>query len=152
MAFVFKLQQLLQIALHEENEVKNRLARKDGQIAELVQKIQKYIDDQDVAIKDQTIAVEAGNIMEAQMYPLYLNSLRKSQKFYENELALQQKQRQKIMEELMEKQRKRKTFEKMREAEEAKYKKEMLKKQQKQLDEFGSRKKPTLTEEIPENA
>ena len=35
--------------------------------------------------------------MEAQMYPLYLNSLRKSQKFYENELALQQKQRQKIM-------------------------------------------------------
>ena len=85
MAFVFKLQQLLQIALHEENEVKNRLARKDGQIAELVQKIQKYIDDQDTAIKDQTLAVEAGNIMEAQMYPLYLNSLRKSQKFYENE-------------------------------------------------------------------
>ena len=41
MAFVFRLNQLLQIAIHEENEVKDRLAKKDGQIAELAAKIQK---------------------------------------------------------------------------------------------------------------
>ena len=54
------------------------------------------------------------------------------------------------MQELVEKQRNRKTFEKLREADEAKYKKEMLKLQQKQLDEFGSRKKQSLME--PDNA
>ena len=44
MAFVFKLNQLLQIALHEENEVKDRLMRKDGEIAELDKKIQEVKD------------------------------------------------------------------------------------------------------------
>ena len=65
-------------------------------------------------------------------------------------MELQQKQRAKIMDELLEKQRNRKTFEKLREADEAKYKKEMLKKQQKQLDEFASRKRNSLLE--PDNA
>lgn len=76
--------------------------------------------------------------------------LKKSEIFYSDEMELQQKQRQKILEELQEKQRNRKTFEKLREADEAKYKKEMLKKQQKALDEFGSRKRNTLME--PDNA
>ncbi len=150
MAFVFRLNQLLQIALHEENEVKDRLARKDGQIAELAAKIKKYQDDQESALVQQQQDLLAGDLSKVQMYPAYLNALKKSEIFYSDEMELQQKQRQKILEELQEKQRNRKTFEKLREADEAKYKKEMLKKQQKQLDEFGSRKRNTLME--PDNA
>ena len=150
MAFVFRLNQLLQIALHEENEVKDRLARKDGQIAELAAKIKKYQEDQDTALVQQQQDLMAGDLSKVQMYPAYLNMLKKSEIFYSDEMELQQKQRQKILEELQEKQRNRKTFEKLREADEAKYKKEMLKKQQKALDEFGSRKRNTLME--PDNA
>ena len=76
--------------------------------------------------------------------------LKKSEIFYSDEMELQQKQREKIMAELLEKQRNRKTYEKLREADEAKYKKQMLKLQQKQLDEFASRKKSSLLE--PDNA
>ena len=150
MAFVFRLNQLLQIAIHEENEVKDRLARKDGQIAELAAKIQKYKDDQQNALIQQQQDLLAGDISKVQMYPAYLNMLKKSEIFYTDEMELQQKQREKIMEELKEKQRNRKTLEKLREADKAKYKKEMLKKQQKMLDEFGSRKRNTLME--PDNA
>ncbi len=150
MAFVFRLNQLLQIALHEENEVKDRLARKDGQIAELAAKIKKYQEDQKTALVQQQQDLMAGDLSKVQMYPAYLNMLKKSEIFYSDEMELQQKQRQKILEELQEKQRNRKTFEKLREADEAKYKKEMLKKQQKALDEFGSRKRNTLME--PDNA
>ncbi len=150
MAFVFRLNQLLQIAIHEENEVKDRLARKDGQIAELAAKIQKYKDDQEAALIQQQQDLLSGDISKVQMYPAYLNMLKKSEIFYTDEMELQQKQREKIMEELKEKQRNRKTFEKLREADEAKYKKQMLKLQQKQLDEFASRKKSTLLE--PDNA
>lgn len=150
MAFVFRLNQLLQIALHEENEVKDRLARKDGQIAELEAKIKKYQDDQESALVQQQQDLMAGDLSKVQMYSAYLSALKKSEIFYTDELELQQKQRQKILEELQEKQRNRKTFEKLREADEAKYKREMLKLQQKQLDEFGSRKRNTLME--PDNA
>ena len=150
MAFVFRLNQLLQIALHEENEVKDRLARKDGQITELAAKIKKYQDDQESALAQQQQDLLAGDLSKVQMYPAYLNALKKSEIFYSDEMELQQKQRQKILEELQEKQRNRKTFEKLRDADEAKYKKEMLKKQQKALDEFGSRKRNTLME--PDNA
>ncbi len=150
MAFVFRLNQLLKIAIHEENEVKDRLARKDGQIAELAEKIKKYQDDQESALIQQQQDLMAGDLSKVQMYPAYLNALKKSEIFYSDEMELQQKQRQKIFEELQEKQRKRKTFEKLREVDEAKYKKEMLKKEQKLLDEFSSRKKNTLME--PDNA
>ncbi len=150
MAYVFRLNQLLRLAIHEENEVKNRLARKDGQIAELEAKIKKYQDDQETALIQQQQDLMAGDFSKVQMYPAYINALKKSEVFYSDELELQQKQRQKIMDELIEKQRNRKTYEKLREADEAKYKKEMLKLQQKQLDEFGSRKRSTLME--PDNA
>ena len=146
MAFVFRLNQLLQIAIHEENEVKDRLARKDGQIAELAEKIKKYQDDQESALIQQQQDLLAGNLSKVQMYPAYLKVLKKSEIFYSDEMELQQKQRQKIFEELQEKQRKRKTFEKLREVDEAKYKKEMIKKEQKLLDEYSSRRRNTLME------
>ena len=75
MAFVFRLNQLLQIAIHEENEVKDRLARKDGQIAELAAKIQKYKDDQQNALVQQQQDLLAGDLSKVQMYPAYLNML-----------------------------------------------------------------------------
>ena len=121
MAFQFKLHQLLQIALHEENEVKNRLAKKDAQIAELATKIQDFKDQQTQAVEEQQKAMFAGDFMKVQMYPTYIKSLKKSEDFYTNEMQLQQKQRAKIMAEYLEKQRKRKTFEKMQEVDKAKY-------------------------------
>ena len=150
MAFVFRLNQLLQIALHEENEVKDKLARKDGQIAELNEKIKKYKEDQVNTLMEQEREINSGNIANMQMYRAYIAVLKKSEIFYEDELNLQLKQREKILNELQEKQRNRKTFEKLRDADEAKYKKEMIKKQQKLLDEFSSRKKTSLME--PDNA
>lgn len=147
MAFVFKLHQLLNIALHEEEEAKNRLAQKDGQIAELTQKIQKFADDQEKALIEQRDALLSGDMASVQMYPPYLALLKKQQTFYEDEKARQLKQREKIMQELLQKQRKRKTFEKMQDADRAKYNKEQQKKQQKILDEFGSRKRNTLMED-----
>lgn len=150
MAFIFKLQQLLQVALHEENEVKNLLAKKEAQIAELEEKIQKYKDDQTQAFENQQQDLLAGDLAKVQMYPAYMKLLKKSEDFYANEKQLQEKQREKIMAELQEKHRNRRTFEKMREVEEAKYKKEMLKRQQIALDEFGSVKK--ISQKEPEDA
>ena len=150
MAFVFRLNQLLQIALHEENEVKDRLMRKDGEIAELDKKIQEAKEQQETALDQQRQDMEAGDIVKVQMYPAYLAMLKKQEIFYDDEKQLQLKQRQKIFEELLEKQRNRKTFEKLREADEAKYKKEMAKKEQSKLDEFANRKRNSLLE--PDNA
>ena len=150
MAFVFKLNQLLQIALHEENEVKDRLMRKDGEIAELDKKIQEVKDKQEEALVQQQQDLLAGDIVKVRMYPAYLAMLSKQESFYADEKELQMKQRQKIFDELLEKQRNRKTFEKLREADEAKYKKEMQKKEQTKLDEFANRKKNSLLE--PDNA
>lgn len=150
MAFVFRLNQLLQIAIHEENEVKDRLARKDGQIAELNEKINKFKDDQVNTLLEQEKEMNTGDFRNLQIYRNYIVTLKKQEIFYQDEMNLQLKQREKILKELQEKQRNRKTFEKLREADEAKYKKEMLRKQQNQLDEFGSRKKNSLME--PNNA
>ncbi|HNX76470.1 MAG TPA: flagellar export protein FliJ [Candidatus Rifleibacterium sp.] len=141
MAFVFRLQQILQICLHEENEVKGRLAKKDGQIAEVRMLIKKYKDDYDEALEQQSIDLQAGDIVKVQMYPAYLKTLQRSWEFQEEELERLEKQRQKIVAELLEKQRSRKTYEKMRESDEANYKKEQLKKEQKRLDEYGNRQK-----------
>ncbi len=141
MAFVFRLQQLLQISIHEENEVKNRLAKKDGQIAEAHMLIKKYRLEYDEALEQQSRDLQAGEIAKVQMYPPYLKSLQRSWEYQEEELERLEKQRQKIVEELLEKQRSRKTFEKMRENDEAHYKKELLIKEQKRLDEFGNRQR-----------
>lgn len=141
MAFVFRFQQILQICIHEENEVKGRLAKKDGQIAETNAQIKKFRTDYSEALQQQAVDLQAGDIIKVQMYPAYLTLLQRSWEFQEEELERLEKQRQKIVDELLEKQRNRKTYEKMREADEAHYKKELLKKEQKKLDEYGNRQK-----------
>lgn len=144
MAFVFRFQQVLQIRLHEENEVKGRLAKKDGQIAEVNAQIKKFKDEYDSALEEKIIDLTAGNMQKIRMYPAYLARLQNSWEYYEEELERLEKQRQKILEELLEKRRDRMTFDKMREKDEALYKKEMLKKEQKKLDEFGNQQKNRL--------
>lgn len=141
MAFVFRFQQLLQICLHEENEVKGRLAKKDGQIAEVNLKIKQFKKDYDAGLEQQSLDLQAGDIIKVQMYPAYLKTLQRSWEFQEEELERLEKQRKKIVEELLEKQRSRKTYEKMRESDEISYKKAILKKEQKRLDEYGNRPK-----------
>ncbi|OGK05597.1 MAG: flagellar export protein FliJ [Candidatus Riflebacteria bacterium GWC2_50_8] len=139
MAFVFRFQQILQICLHEENEVKTRLAQKDGQIAGIKAEIKKFKDEYAQALDNKILDLQAGNMTKVQMYPAYLARLQRAWEFNEEELERLEKQRQKIVDELMVKRRSRMTYEKMREKDEAAYTKEMLKKEQKKLDEYGNR-------------
>ena len=146
MAFIFRFQQILEICFHEENEVKTRLAKKDGQIAETAAKIKQLKQDYATGLEQQSADLLAGDIIKVQLYPAYLKTLQQSWEFQEEELERLEKQRQKILEELLEKQRNRKTYEKMREKDEIQYKKDILKREQKRLDEFGNRPKKGLME------
>ncbi|MFZ5949451.1 MAG: flagellar export protein FliJ [Candidatus Rifleibacteriota bacterium] len=141
MAFKFRFQQILQICIHEENEVKNQLARKDGQISEANASIRKFKDEYATALQNKIIDLQNGDMLKLQMYPAYLARLQKSWEFHEEELERLIKQREKIMQELMQKRRNRKTYEKMRENDEAVWRKEQQKREQRNLDEFGSRLK-----------
>jgi len=143
MAFVFRFQQILQICLHEENEVKTRLAQKDGQIAATRAEIKKFKDEYAQALEQKVIDLQAGDMTKVQMYPAYLARLQRAWEYNEEELERLEKQRQKIVDELMIKRRSRMTYEKMREKDEAAYTKEMLKKEQKKLDEYGNRARKT---------
>ncbi|PKL49780.1 MAG: flagellar export protein FliJ [Candidatus Riflebacteria bacterium HGW-Riflebacteria-2] len=143
MAFVFRFQQILAICLHEENEVKIRLAQKDGQMAAIKAEVDKLKDEYAKALEHKANDLQAGEMMRVQMYPAYLTRLQRAWEFQEEELERLEKQRQKIFDELMIKRRSRMTYEKMREKDEAVYKKEMLKKEQKRLDEYGNRLKKT---------
>lgn len=141
MAFVFRFQQILEICLHEENEVETRMAQKDGQIAAVKAEINKFKDEYAQALEHKANDLQAGEMMRVQMYPAYLTRLQRAWEYQEEELERLEKQRQKIFDELMIKRRNRMTYEKMREKDEAAYKKEMLKKEQKRLDEYGNRLK-----------
>ncbi len=141
MAFKFRFQQLLQICIHEENEVKNQLARKDGQIAEANASIRKFKDDYATALQNKIIDLQNGDMLKLQLYPAYLARLQKSWEFHEEELERLIRQREKIMQELMQKRRNRKTYEKMRENDEANWRKEQQKREQRNLDEYGGRLK-----------
>jgi len=146
MAFVFRFQQILEICIHEENEVKTRLAMKDGQINAVKAEISKFKDEYAQALEQKALDLQAGEMMRVQMYPAYLTRLQRAWEYQEEELERLEKQRQKIFDELMIKRRNRMTYEKMREKDEAAYKKEMLKKEQKRLDEYGNRLKKAAGE------
>jgi flagellar FliJ protein len=141
MAFVFRFQQILQICIHEENEVKNQLARKDGQIAEVKALIQNYRDEHAEALVNQTEDLKRSDMLKLQMYPAYLSRLNKSREFQEEELERLEKQRERILQELTAKRKNRRTYEKLREKDELVWRKEMQKKEQRNLDEFGNRLK-----------
>jgi flagellar FliJ protein len=143
MAFIFRFQQLLQICIHEENEVKNRLALKDGQIAEVNAAIKEYANQHSQALQDQTTALRNGDMTRMQMYPAYLANIKKLREFQEEELERLIKQRERILQELIEKRKNRRTYEKLKEKDELAWQKQQQKIEQRNLDEFGGRLKRT---------
>ena len=150
--FTFRFQQLLDIAFFEEDEVKNRLSAKNAQIAELDAKIQGIINTRENALKQQEIDLQEGNIDKVKLYPNYLMVLQNQQKNVEKERDLQIEQRDKIMSELIEKQRQRKTYEILKEKDFAAFNKENLRQEQKILDEFKNRLGSDLGDEYEEDA
>lgn len=150
--FTFRFQQLLDIAFFEEDEVKNRLSAKNAQIAELDDKIQGIINTRENALKQQEIDLQEGNIDKVKLYPNYLMVLQNQQKNVEKERDLQIEQRDKIMSELIEKQRQRKTYEILKEKDLAAFNKENLRQEQKILDEFKNRLGADLGDDYEEDA
>lgn len=153
MAFIFKFTTLLNLSIHEEGEVKIRLARIDGVIAENRNKIEILNTRMDTAIHERTIDLEAGNMDKIRMYPAYFRRLQNEREFHEEELERLFRQREKVLAELQEKRRIRKTYEKIREHDEKEYVKQLRKREQKALDEFASRSRPVNHDiEIADNS
>lgn len=153
MAFRFRFQQLLNIAIHDEDAVKARLAVKDGQIAEAEAQIAKYIDEYNQGLEAKAIDLLAGRMDQVRMYPLFLSRLVNARSFYEEERDRLLEQRAKIVAELNEKRRVRKTYERILERDRKRYVTREQKLEQKRLDDFASRLgrlKPG--EEVPEPA
>ena len=142
MGFKFRLQSLLRFAEREEDEVKKRLAIKDGQIAAEEATIRKLQGEIDTAIDGQAQALIAGNIQFVRLYPLYIKRLEKTREFHEDELQRLRQQREKIIAELAEKRRVRRIYEKLRERDEKRYKKNELRRDQKRMDDFAGRQRP----------
>ncbi len=140
MAFSFRFQQLLNLTIHEEDEVKRRLAIKDGQIAELDAKIARLWQEHDAALEEKAQALLAGRMDTVRLYHPYLLRLTRTREHHEEEKERLQAQREKIVAELAEKRRQRKTYEKIRERDEKAYRKEQLRLDQKRLDGFTSRR------------
>lgn len=153
MAFRFRFQQLLNIAIHDEDAVKARLAVKDGQIAEAEAQIAKYIDEYNQGLEAKAIDLLAGRMDQVRMYPLFLSRLVNARSFYEEERDRLLEQRAKIVAELNEKRRVRKTYERILERDRKRHVTREQKLEQKRLDDFASRLgrlKPG--EEVPEPA
>jgi flagellar export protein FliJ len=78
-----------------------------------------------------------------QMYPAYLANIKKLREFQEEELERLIKQRERILQELIEKRKNRRTYEKLKEKDELAWQKQQQKIEQRNLDEFGGRLKRT---------
>jgi|GEM_PF-746984 len=139
MAFRFRFQQLLNIAIHDEDAVKARLAIKDGQIAEAEAQVTKYICEYNEALEAKAIDLLAGRMDQVRMYPLFLARLMNARSFYEEERDRLRDQRAKILIELNEKRRVRKTYERILERDRKRYVTHEQKQDQKRLDDFATR-------------
>ncbi len=139
MAFRYKFGQLLRLAIHEEDEVKTRLAIKDGQIAEIDSILLKLKESFERGLEDKTEDLLAGRMQKIRMYVYYFARLENEKEFNLEERGRLVAQREKILVELAEKRRVRKTYEKLRERHEKSYQKSEAKKDQKLMDDFASR-------------
>lgn len=140
MAFKFRFEQLLILAVHEEKEVSRRLAIKDGQIAEIDLRIGKLRQEYDSALDDKVLDLQRGNMERLRMYPAYLQRLQRQQEFEEEERERLVKQREKILEELTSKRQTRMTYEKVKERDAARFRKEQMRLDQKRMDDFAGRR------------
>ena len=139
MAFRYKFEQLLRLAQHEEDEVKTRLAKKEAQVAEVEMEISRGQAQFELALEEKTADLIAGRMERLSMYFAYLTRLEKAKAFFQEERDRLVQQRDKILAELAEKRRVRKIYERLRERHQAVYRKNELKKDQKQMDEFAVR-------------
>lgn len=140
MAFTFRFQSLLTLALHEEDEVKRRLAVKDGQINEVEARIARLTAEYDAAMEEKAQALLAGRMDTIRLFHPYLVRLQKTREYHEEEKARLQAQREKIVAELAEKRRQRKIYEKLRERDEKAYRQAQQRLEQKRLDGFITRR------------
>ena len=149
MAFRFKFEHLLRLALHNESEVKTRLALKDGQIAQVDQTLAKNKEDYEMAMDEKAADLIAGRMEKTRMYFAYFIRLEKAKEYFLEERGRLVTQREKIVQELAEKRRVRKVYEKLKERHETRFQKAELKRDQKLMDEFASRA-GRHDEEVPE--
>jgi flagellar export protein FliJ len=144
MAFRFRFESLLGLALHEESLVKTRLALKDGQIAAETAQIERLVGEYDLALEDKAQALLTGQMDRVKLYPAFLRRLDMQRQYHEEERERFQQQREKILIELNEKRRVVKTYEKVREREEEAWRRRQLKVEQKRLDEFAIQRRDPL--------
>ncbi|MBI3039869.1 hypothetical protein HYY75_12620, partial [bacterium] len=83
--FKFKLDSILSYAQHEEEEVKMRLAVKDGQIAEVESKIQGLISDYNSGLESKAEDLKAGRMKNVPMYSAYFIRLKRAEAFHREE-------------------------------------------------------------------
>ncbi|OIP25312.1 hypothetical protein AUK22_08155 [bacterium CG2_30_54_10] len=139
MAFSFRFNQMLNLASHEEAEVKRRLAIKDGQIADIEAKIARNVEEYSGGLEEKAHDLLAGRMERIRLYYPFLLRLQKAREYHLEEKERLVAQREKIIAELAEKRRVRKTYEKIRERDENAYRKEQLRLDQKRLDSFTNR-------------
>ena len=112
-------------------------------VGKVSNEIQKLKDEHAEGLVQKVEDLKAGNMSKIPMYAAYFARLKKNWEFHEEEMERLERQRERILQELIEKRRNRNMYEKMREKDQIKWKKEQLKKEQKRLDEFGNRMKKT---------
>jgi len=139
MAFHYRFEQLLRLATHEEDEVKARLALKDAQIAQVDANLSRIKNAFETALEEKTEDLLNGRMDKIRLYAQYFFGLERQKEFQLEEKERLLKQREKILAELSEKRRIRKTYEKLRERHEKNYRKNELRKDQKLMDDFGNR-------------
>ena len=138
MAFSFLFQNLLKLAQHEEDEVKTRLAIKDGQIAAIDAEVERLRQARDAGLDAKAQDLLAGRMERVRMYPAYFLRLKNREEFHLEERERLVSQRNKIIAELSEKRRARKVLEKVRERDEENFRKLEQKNDQKRMDEFAA--------------
>ncbi len=151
MAFRFKFDQLLRLAVHNETEVKTRLAIKEGQIAEIDSMIANLESEYANGVEEKVQDLLAGRMERVRMYAVYFQRLLNTKEFHREERVRLVSQRDKILAELMEKRRVRKTYEKIREREEKKFVKKEQARDQKRMDDFATRLNPPQVEETADD-
>lgn len=148
MPFSYRFQHLLRLAEHEEEEVRRRLAIKEGQIAAEEAEIRKVHLERQHGLEAKAADLMAGAMERVRLYPAYFLRLQNREDFHREELERLRKQREKIAQELAEKRQTRKTYEKIRERDEGLFRKEEQRRDQKRMDEFAARlKRPSMEEE-----
>ncbi len=138
--FRFRFEQLLRLRKHAEDEVRDRLAAKDRQIAEEQAKLDQVRTDLEIGLAEKGADLAAGRLDRLNLYAAYFRRLQNAISWHTDEIGRHEKQREKIVAELAERMRERKIMEKLKERKHKVFTTEQLKLEQKRLDEFANRR------------